>query len=160
MNRRSSEATSFFAALRAPSMAKPSGQGPQPLRLDSNQPYPKKKSFTRALKRAQLHGQTWRGGRLLTASMLGVTPLPPTTTPSATASPLVRTTRLQQRSGRTGSLAGIPAESSNFLPFCQHCWRNGEKGGIVVKTPVTWDLRAFCIQSLSPKQTPDKKFTA
>ena len=50
--------------------AKHSGLGPQQDRHDV-QPFSRKKSFLRALKRAQLHGMTWYKGKLYSASMLG-----------------------------------------------------------------------------------------
>ena len=52
------------------SWAKHSGLGPSHDRPDV-QPFSKKKSFLRALKRAQLHGMTWYKGKLYSASMLG-----------------------------------------------------------------------------------------
>ena len=52
--------------------AKQSGIGPLSTRPDV-QPFSRKKSFLRALKRAQLHGMTWYRGKLYSASMLGTT---------------------------------------------------------------------------------------
>ena len=41
----------------------------QDLNQDGTQPHPKETSFTRALKRAHLHGPTWDRGQLLTAAI-------------------------------------------------------------------------------------------
>ena len=72
---RSGEAYTVFANQDT-FTAKPSGLGSTHQRLDGYQHFPKKKSFIRAIKRAQLHGHTWYKGKLYTAQMLGVTPLP------------------------------------------------------------------------------------
>ena len=94
--------------------AKPSGPGSTHQRLDNCQHFPKKKSYIRALKRAQLHGHTWYKGKLYTAQMLGVTPLPwqapETPTPSLgpqNSSPpaTLRKNRLQGLSWNIGSLS-------------------------------------------------------
>ena len=55
---RSGEANKNFAS-QFPNTAKPSGLGSTHQRLDNSQHFPKKKSYIRALKRAQLHGHTW-----------------------------------------------------------------------------------------------------
>ena len=109
---RSGEANTNFAS-QFPNKAKPSGLGSTHQRLDNSQHFPKKKSYIRALKRAQLHGHTWYKGKLYTAQMLGVTPLPwqvsdtPMTSlgqPNSSPPAKLRKNRLQGLSWNIGSL--------------------------------------------------------
>ena len=62
------------------------------------QPFSKKKSFLRALKRAQLHGMTWYKGKMYSASMLGTSQIeipPPAFTQEKPTGPAPSGTKLK-----------------------------------------------------------------
>ena len=93
-----------------------------------------KRSYTRARKRASLHGHTWYRGKLFTASQLGVTVSEPSDKPRPKNMPPPKFVQRRRLTCFTWNCSGLPPEHWDFLMM----WLSSQSIDILLLQETHW----------------------